>query len=179
MSAAPDPYIAATTTLFVSACCVFDVRTREIPNELSGLAAMTGVAANLWLFGVPGFSQSALGMVLPLVLLVPLFLLGGLGGGDVKMMVAVGSLVGPNLLLGSLILGTIAGGLVAVYRASRLRRVSATFASLSRMTRGAFTERSLAPLRVSQDSPEAITLPYSVPLTVGTIASLSLAYANG
>jgi prepilin peptidase CpaA len=178
MPTAPDPYIAATATLFVAACCVFDVRTRQIPNELSGLAVLTGIAANLWLSGATGFTQSAVGMALPLVLLVPPFLLGGLGGGDVKMMAAVGAIVGPDLVLESLVLGTIAGGLVAVYRATRLRRASATFSSLARMTRGALAERSLTPLRVSQDSPEAITLPYSVPLALGTLASLSLAYAH-
>ncbi len=76
-------------------------------------AAMGLVLAGLR-FGAPGLLSSGLGLVIGGgVFLLP-FLLGAVGGGDVKLMAALGSLVGPVLVLKTALYACVLGGAVAL-----------------------------------------------------------------
>jgi len=94
-----------TLFTFVSACCVVDLRTRRIPNALSGTALLVGGALNALFFGWSGLLWSLCGMLMIVAILLAPFALGGLGGGDVKMMAVVGAFLGPRLA----VLGLMAG----------------------------------------------------------------------
>jgi prepilin peptidase CpaA len=91
-----------------------DVRTREIPNWISfclGLWAIGAAAAGWHSVGWLGlFLGTALGFALS----APLFWLGGLGGGDVKLITALGAGLGPGLLLLALFWMALAGGVLAL-----------------------------------------------------------------
>ena len=168
--------IDITLLAFVCACCVVDVRTRRIPNALSGSALLLGATLNLWLYGASGLPWSLTGAGLMLVLLLPPFAFGGIGGGDVKMMMAVGSFLGPRLAFLSLTAGLIVGGLVMTLHLLRLGRLREKLRALRSLGRSVVLTHSLAGLRVSAHDPGAISLPYSVPLAIGTLA---IVFAGG
>jgi len=107
------------------------------------------------------------------ILLTP-FALGGIGGGDVKMMAAVAAFIGPRLALESLMLGVILGGMVVIFHLIRIGRLREKLARLRSMLVGAFLTRSAEPLKLSAAEPGAVALPYSVPLGLGTLAVLAL-----
>ena len=90
--------ILAVTVAFIGTCWLTDVRTRQIPNLLSGAAFLAGVLLNVVCFGRWGFLNSLAGAVVAVVFLIGPFALGGIGGGDVKMMGAIGALLGSKLL---------------------------------------------------------------------------------
>ena len=76
-----------------------DLWTREIPNGIpllivawACLATVTGLHQVTWL-------GLAAGALLGLAVGAPVFYLGGLGGGDVKLLAAIGAAVGPLALL--------------------------------------------------------------------------------
>jgi Flp pilus assembly protein protease CpaA len=108
----------ATTALLVWALMVAigDAATRRIPNLLLLAALIPGVAAfsirdRGWLDQT--LVASFVGLLIPLLLLLPGFLLRALGGGDVKFAACCGWFVGPRgslvMLLGmALVLGAIA-----------------------------------------------------------------------
>src|SRR5262245_24179270 len=92
-SEVPTPIIG-TTIAFIALCCFLDVRTRRVPNLLSGPAMLVGIALNTMYFGIPGLTASLLGILLTITFLLLPFALGGIGGGDVKMIGAIGALLG-------------------------------------------------------------------------------------
>ena len=163
---------------FVCACCVVDVRTRRIPNALSGSALLVGVGLNAWFHGAAALAWIVAGAGLMLVLLLPAFALGGIGGGDVKMMAAIGALIGPRLLLSSLCVGLMLGGVFMVVHLARRAQLGETLARSRRMLTNALLSRSADPLRVSSTSADAIALPYSLPLGLGTFGVIALAMAR-
>jgi prepilin peptidase CpaA len=112
---------------------VIDLRTRRIPNTVTG--AMFGAGLGLAAFGLGGISVGAavLGCVIGLVLMLPGFALGATGAGDVKLMAAVGSLVGPLLVVNAVLFSAVAGGVLAVVVALQRRRLGATLAGTGRM----------------------------------------------
>jgi prepilin peptidase CpaA len=154
-------------TAFVVACCVVDVRTRRIPNAISGPAVVAGVILNTISYGLPGLGWSLAGVGIMVAILLAPFALGGLGGGDVKMMAAVGAFLGPRLALYGLLVGMVLGGIVMVIHLVRIGRLTEKVASLRTMVVNAALLRSVDPLRMAANDPVVVSLPYSVPLGLG------------
>ena len=80
--------------------------------------------------GASGISvpASIMGVCLGLALMMPGYLLGATGAGDVKLMAAVGALIGPMLVINAFLGTAIAGGVLAVIVAARRKRLGATLA---------------------------------------------------
>jgi prepilin peptidase CpaA len=168
------PTIVVTTLVFATLCVAGDLRERRIPNVLSGLGMVAGVVLNTVCFGTAGLVASLAGLAVAVVLLLAPFALGGLGGGDVKMMGAVGAFLGPLVTLQALLLGMVLGGVIMAIHLARLGRLGVIARNVGAMAATSLTVRSIEPLRVSAEQPGAVTLPYSVPLALGTMAALAL-----
>jgi prepilin peptidase CpaA len=166
--------IVVTVLAFITLCITLDLRTRRIPNQISGPAMLAGLLLNGVYFGAPGLIASVSGFVLTIAALLWAFALGGIGGGDVKMMAAVGALLGPRLALSSLALGVLLGGMIMIVHLFRKGRLHEKLVAIRTMITASVLTRSAEPLKVSAADPGAISLPYSVPLGLGTIGMLAL-----
>lgn len=115
---------------------VIDLRTRRIPNELT--ATMVGVGLGLAATETSGISVAAsfAGFFLGLLLMMPGFMLGATGAGDVKLMGAVGAIVGPALVVSAFLFTAIAGGVLAVFVAVRRQRLAETLARTGQLVAG-------------------------------------------
>lgn len=112
---------------------VVDIRTRRIPNAIT--ATMAGAGIGFAATGLSGISltAAAIGFLFGFVLMLPGHALGATGAGDVKLMAAIGSLVGPVIVIKAFLFTAIAGGILAVIVAARRRRLAATFAGTARL----------------------------------------------
>ena len=112
---------------------VVDIRVRRIPNALT--AAMAGVGVGLAASGVSGISLTAsvVGFVVGFALMMPGHALGATGAGDVKLMAAVGAIVGPALVVSAFLFTAVAGGVLAIAVAVRRQRLAATLAGTGRL----------------------------------------------
>lgn len=117
-------FIATSSIVIVLllVAAVYDLRTREIPDWVSIAIAATGlVAASLGWLGV-SLSWVIVGGLTGLLAGWLLFRFAHLGGGDAKLIGAIGCVVGPVGLLIVLLVMAIAGGvlsLVAIFRGQR------------------------------------------------------------
>jgi prepilin peptidase CpaA len=90
-----DPLMLAPLLLLLAMATALDIHGRRIPNWLTlGLAA-GGLAVSFGPLGTVDPLWSLLGLVTGFTLLFFLFALGAVGGGDVKLLAAVGAWVGP------------------------------------------------------------------------------------
>src|SRR5262245_61900353 len=101
------------------AACITDLHSRRIPNWLTFGAAAAAFAFHFADGGQAGAQQAAMGWVTGLFLFMPLFLLGGMGAGDVKLLAALGAWLGPDGAFWLAIYGSMAGGVLAVLVALR------------------------------------------------------------
>jgi prepilin peptidase CpaA len=162
----------AILSVFLACSIAFDVRVRRIPNVVSGPGAIAGLVLSALHAGALGVVGSVAGAALMIVLLIWPFAAGGIGGGDVKMMGAVGAFVGPRLAVMGLLIGVILGGAIMIIHLARLGRLRDKLASLVTMVTVAAGSRSLRPLMVRSDGEAVIALPYSIPLALGTMAAV-------
>jgi prepilin peptidase CpaA len=96
------------------AAALSDLLRRRIPNWMNLAILFAGLGAQLWNGGFDGFAQGLLGAGAGLLLLLPLFGKRWIGGGDVKMVAAMGAWLGPDLTLWATLLGCAGGGLLAL-----------------------------------------------------------------
>jgi prepilin peptidase CpaA len=94
--------------------CVCDLRTRRIPNLLTFGGSAIAVAYSLWISSLGGLAASLGGWTVGLALFLPMFLLGGMGAGDVKLAACIGAWLGPSAALFVALYSAIAGGVMAV-----------------------------------------------------------------
>lgn len=71
--------------VFLLIACVCDYREYRIPNSLTGLMAVQGLICRLWNEGAVGIILWLGGAAMVMALLYPLFKIGCLGAGDVKL----------------------------------------------------------------------------------------------
>jgi prepilin peptidase CpaA len=112
---------------------VVDIRVRRIPNALT--ATMAGVGIGFAASGVSGISlgASVVGLMLGFALMMPGHALGATGAGDVKLMAAVGAIVGPALVVSAFLFTAVTGGVLALAVAVRRQRLAATLAGTGRL----------------------------------------------
>ena len=162
------------TLAFLVLCVRSDLRALRIPNAFTGPAMLIGTALGGWAAGWNGVTTSLIGCAVAIAVLFGPFALGGVGAGDVKMMGAVGALLGPNLVLQSLIVGLALGGVFAVARLVRVDKLRETLTAMGRMFGNAVLALSVEPLRMSATNPNAVVLPYSLPLGLGTASVIAI-----
>ena len=86
------PVWLVTITLVVAAA--IDGYKLKVPNWLTFPMILSGWVYNTAAFGWEGLLWSLLGTVVGLALLLPLYSIGGMGAGDVKLLAGVGAWVG-------------------------------------------------------------------------------------
>jgi prepilin peptidase CpaA len=89
-----------------------DVRTKRIPNYLTFGGALAGLGFRWGSYGLWGLMDGLLGLILGLALLLLPYLRGGMGAGDVKALAALGSWLGPRLIMYLSLYMALCGGLL-------------------------------------------------------------------
>lgn len=153
---------------------VFDLKTGRIPNALTFSAMVLGIgAASLGVLaeGASGPGDALLGAGLGFVFFVWMFVLGAMGGGDVKLLMAFGALGGAHFVSEVGVLSVLLGGVLAV---GRLLIRGQLFGFLTKLFRF-FQSLLIKELEVEFPKIDANnTLPFGVPLAVAAVwASVS------
>jgi Flp pilus assembly protein protease CpaA len=105
-------FCGAAGTLLVGAAV--DLRSRRIPNAITFGSAILGFLVNLALRHGPGAGLSAEGWLAGIGILLLPFIARGVGGGDVKLLAAVGAWTGPGYVIQCLFWAALAGCAVAL-----------------------------------------------------------------
>jgi prepilin peptidase CpaA len=92
----------------------FDLIQKRIPNFLTFPVMLWGLVANTIMGGGAGFLFGLYGLLLGLALFFIPFILGGMGGGDVKLMGAIGALQGVQFVFQVALFTAFCGGILAL-----------------------------------------------------------------
>jgi prepilin peptidase CpaA len=145
-----------------------DWRSRRIPNWLTVPALFCGIVLNSIVLGWTGAKASLLGAGLGLGLLLPFVLIKSLGGGDWKLVGALGAFLGPPRLI-DVLLGTIlVAGVMAVVVIVWKKRVGQTLRNLGHMLAALFTLHLPGP-EVSLDNPGSSRIPFGVAVALTVV----------
>lgn len=160
----------------VLVAAIYDLRCRRIPNWLNVSGVIVGVGVNTLLFARNGFIEAVLGITFSMAVYVPLYLMRGMGAGDVKLMAAVGAIAGPWNWFGIFVATALLGGVVSLVFVALKKRFYQTFFNVTLIV----TE--LCHLRLPSKSnseldvrnPRALGMPHGVLIAIGAVAFLIL-----
>ena len=116
-------WVVAPVLVIATLAARADVRTRRIPNHLTLPAIAIALASHLVLRGPSGLADSATGMAIAGIALLPGWLMKWMGAGDVKLVAALGAWFGMPLAVVMLLLSLVAGGVCSLALAVRRRVV--------------------------------------------------------
>lgn len=172
-------FVAMTGILLLAS--FLDLGWGRIPNALTVSAAVLGFTLGLWQAGLHGLGQSLLGMLIGLCLLMPGFLFHFTGGGDVKLMAAVGSFLGPHMILHAFLFYILAGlGWALVYGlyASIVHQAPPPFSRYWAMLRTLLRTGRVAYVRPRHGEAMGHRLPMAPAIAFGAIAAPLLVAAS-
>jgi prepilin peptidase CpaA len=154
-----------------------DIRSRRIPNWLTLSGVLAGLSLNFYLSGWPGIRSSASGMALGFGAYFALYALRAMGAGDVKLMAAVGAILGPANWIAVFIASAFAGGLFAIVLMIWKGRIKETLTNTLFITGELIQLRAPHKRRSDLDvrDPRALNMPHGVAIAAGTLACLLLA----
>jgi prepilin peptidase CpaA len=169
-----SPDLRVFLAVFVLAAGTFDLLRRRIPNWLT----LGGILAALLLHvvgnGMPGLWFSVRGMALGFGVYLLLYLLHAMGGGDVKLMGAVGALVGPWNWLIVFLTASILGGVFAIVLIAARGRLGETISNIGFLLRELLSLR--APHKGKEEldvsSGKGLSLPHGTVIAVASLAWL-------
>lgn len=173
-----DNLLIAASVVLALAAIYTDVRWGKIFNWLTVPFAVLGLGLNTLGFnpaveaGWPGLLLSLEGIGAGFALwLVSKFLGRILGGGDIKLLMAFGALLGPLFMLWTLVWGALIGGVMAVVMVLRRGLLLKTFRKLgtSLYLRAAVS----TPMEITESAGE-VRLPYAIALGVGSLVTIAL-----
>jgi prepilin peptidase CpaA len=165
---------AACSLLCATVGAVYDVTIRRIPNAFTLPAIIFGLLLHFILGGWQQLGTAAgAGLCCGLIFLL-FHLAGGMGGGDVKLMTAVGCIAGLSLIQPLLILTSLAGGVMAIGLALYHRRLKETMVNVCML---AVHHGSVGLARHPEfniDNARTLRLPYALAIAAGSALSLCL-----
>ena len=146
---------------------VSDLRTRRIPNALTVTALGIALALRA-ATGAEPLASGLFGALIAFATAVPLVILGGLGGGDAKMLAAAGAFLGPAGLPMMLLVTALVGGAMGAFAVARRGAFGATVTRCRAILATPFG-MSTEPLP-RLGAPGAIAIPYGVAIGAGALA---------
>ena len=165
-------YVAVVAVALVA--CVTDLRSRRIPNVLTFGAAAAGLVFHIFAPMGEGPTTALLGWLIGVAIFFVPFALGGLGGGDVKLLGALGAWLGPSGIFWAALYTGVAGGVMAIITAlasGYLRQALSNVYMLLAHWRVAGI-RALPQLTL--ETSEAPKLAYAIPIFAGTMVAIWL-----
>lgn len=144
-----------------------DLRSRRIPNWLTMGGVIAGLVIRVWMGPGPALS-GLLGVALALLLALPFFVAGVLGGGDAKLLMAVGAFMGPGDLASASLVIALIGGLVALVEAARRGVLLPTLMACGSLI-VSWVTFGRRPARSSAAGGERLTVPYGIAIATGSL----------
>jgi len=159
-----------SVTLVVAA--VIDGWKLKVPNWLTFPMVLAGWGYGLYVGGWGGLGHSVLGTLAGLGLLLPLYAIGGMGAGDVKLLAGVGAWVGASVTLYAFCVSAAVGGVIALGMVAYRRAWKHHGSQFTLIVSEIMTIRDPNQLSViaADRKSSMLLLPYGIPIAIGTIA---------
>jgi prepilin peptidase CpaA len=156
----------------ITAACFCDLRRGRVPNALTFGAAAIAVALHSAIGGWSGLLLALGGWVVGFALFAPLYALKGMGAGDVKLLAAIGSWLGPVGAVWTALFGAIAGGVLALVVILVHGRAMQTMSNIGTILRTWHVAGAQPVPGLTLGDVASARLPYALPIAVGAMVTL-------
>ena len=151
------------------AAAIMDVQQHRIPNWLTYPAIVAGVLLRSYLFGWWGLLTALGGCLLAGGIVFLFYAVRAMGAGDLKLLAAIGAIVGPRNVVPVLLATAVTGGVLAIFYAAYRGQMRATIANVGSVMRFHAWGGLQAHPELNLDNPVALRMPYGLAIAAGTL----------
>lgn len=173
----PPPGVEIILLTLVLTAAVYDVRYRRIPNWLTASGVLAGLAMNAFLYqGWPGLRLSLVGFAIAFAVNFVMYILHFRGAGDVKLMAAIGAMVGWQDWFAIFLFSAVIGGVISLILIVIKKRAMKTFWNVGFMLNEMKSGRAAYLKREELDvkSEKALRLPAGAVIAIGVVFFLAV-----
>ncbi|MFN0198972.1 MAG: prepilin peptidase [Planctomycetaceae bacterium] len=172
-----DNWHVKTVCALLIWAAIIDGKQLRVPNWLTYPMVISG-----WIFGISvggwaGLGASLMGTAVGLLTLLPLYSVGGMGAGDVKLMAGMGAWLGVRITFYAFCVSVVVGAVMAVAMVLYHRKWShhaANFLMILSEWKEVKNPKELAAI-AAERKPRMMLLPYGIPICIGSIAYFTFA----
>ncbi len=172
----PGAWALAILAALVIASAIADLVVGRVPNAITLPVIVAALVLQPTLHGNSGLWQALGGLAAGAVPMLVCWRLGGIGGGDVKLMAAVGALTSWQFALGTLVWALLLSALMAVVVMIRRRIVRRTLGRVGWSLLTAVVPGVKRQWPEQTDSPK---IPFAVAICLGAAAAVLDAWLRG
>ena len=170
----PQSIIVVALVLTVMVAAWTDLQEWRIPNALLAPSAAAALMLSTFAPGSQGITLSLLGAAAGLFIFLPLYLLKGMGAGDIKLMGVIGLYAGPDLTLDIALLTALIGGLWVIVLFNREMSVAQFKTPLGYFLRHRWQTKTTEGKKMNHQN-KSLLIPYGVVIALGTLIALGIA----
>lgn len=172
----PKLAIFSAFTLWLAVLGWYDVYYRRLPNYLTLGGAAVFLALRLWLNGWEGVINSFYGGLVGFIFLLVPYCLKGAGAGDIKMLSAVGIVVGYPFILSALTFSSVFGLVVGAAMFFTKRLDTARLRHYLKCCFCYHYDREEGRRNLPGKDSEAVRIPFGLAISLGTWTSVVLTF---
>jgi prepilin peptidase CpaA len=148
-----------------------DGKQLRVPNWMTFPMVFSGLIYNYYDNGMDGLTFAFLGMVTGLMTLLPLYAVGGMGAGDVKLMAGIGAWLGALITLYAFIATVIVGAIMAVIMVLWSQSWDKHYAQFFLiMNEWLIIKNPMKLAAIAKErKPRMKLLPYGIPICIGSL----------
>lgn len=160
----------------VSAILIFaayiDGKQLKVPNWITFPMVLSGLLYHCVAHGWSGATDSLSGITWGLLCLLPLYAIGGMGAGDVKLMAGIGAWLGATTTCWAFAVTIVVGAVMAVVMVAMSGRVQHHILQFFHIANEIMTVRNprLLFATAKERKPTMSLLPYGIPICIGSIS---------
>ncbi|QDU40733.1 Type 4 prepilin-like proteins leader peptide-processing enzyme [Maioricimonas rarisocia] len=149
-----------------------DGKQLRVPNWITFPMVFAGLAYNSWAGGWTGLGDALFGMVVGLATLLPLYAIGGMGAGDVKLMAGIGAWLGATVTWHAFCVSVVVGALMAIVMVLWRKSWQKHYGNFMMILLEFLTVKNPRELSriAAERKPQMLLLPYGIPICIGSIA---------
>jgi len=164
--------LSVALLFLLTAAVLVDIKRHRIPNALSFGGAALGLGLQAWAAGANGLLAGAGGLGVGLAVFLPFHLARGMGAGDVKLMAAVGTFLGPAHTLLAAGVSLIVGGALALIVLAMHGELLSTLCRYGAMVKTLIYSHTWCYVPPESGEAAAMRMPYAVAIASGSLVAL-------
>lgn len=154
-----------------------DGKELRVPNWITFPMVLSGLIYSTAVGGLEGLGAGLLGMVVGLLTLLPLYSIGGMGAGDVKLMAGIGAWLGVMPTVYAFVATVVVGAVMAIIMVLWAKQWDKHYGNFIMIFMEIVSVKDPQKLSAiaKERKPRMFLLPYGIPICIGSIAYFAYA----
>lgn len=163
-------------SLLLILALISDIRLYKIKNKIILPFVIAGIITNFVGYGSYGLKDSLIGVVIPVLLLIILYVARMLGAGDIKLFGGIGAIMGSQFVIFAMAYSFLAGGVIAMILILVRKNARKRLSHLFKYLKACIMSFTLLPYSDFKEKNDGSKFHFAIAIVCGTLINIGISY---